>query len=68
MQSVTPELKGHANPYDLKSYIEANTIQGPMHFAPRKSFLVADQNAYAQEILDAMLAGVLPLTDHPNGA
>ena len=56
-QSVTPELKGHENPYDLKKYIEMITIQGPMHFAPANSALVAGQPTYAQEILDGMLAG-----------
>ena len=60
VQSVTLELKGHENPYDLKRYIEVNTIQGPMHFAPRNSFLVAEQPAYAQQILDAMLAELTP--------
>ena len=56
VQSITPELKGHENPYDLKRYIEVNTIQGPMHFAPTNSALVAGQPAYAQQILDAMLS------------
>lgn len=55
VQSITPELKGHENPYDLKRYIEVNTIQGPMHFAPTNSTLVAGQPAFAQQVLDAML-------------
>jgi len=59
VQSVSPELKGHENPYDLKRYIEINTIQGPMHFAPANSSLVAGQAAYAQQILDGMLDGAL---------
>jgi len=58
VQSVATELKGHENPYDLKRYIEINTIQGTMHFAPANGPLVAGQAAYARQILDGMLAGV----------
>ncbi len=60
VQSITPELKGHENPYDLKRCIEVNTIQGPMHFAPTNSTLVAGQPAYTQLILDEMLGELLP--------
>jgi uncharacterized protein (DUF58 family) len=56
VQSVTPVLRRHANPADRKCYIEVQTIEGRMHFAPRKGFLVAQQLEYAQRILEAIRA------------
>jgi len=64
VQSVTSELKGHENPYDLKRYIEVNTIQGPMHFASTNRALVAGQPAYAQQILNAILVGEFLATNN----
>jgi hypothetical protein len=68
VQSVTPALTSHQNEYDRKSYIEFHTTEGPVHFAPRKGFLVAGQNEYAQEILDGILAGVSLPTYSQDGA
>ncbi len=67
VQSVTPRLKGHPKRDDPKRYIQVNTIQGLMHFAPRNSFRIAGQKAYAQRILKAMRPGGLRRAHHPSG-
>lgn len=57
VNSFSPTLATGSNPYDLKHYIELHTVRGPIRFAPRKSFFVAKQGEYAQQVLDAVLDG-----------